>query len=532
MFNYILEMMVCQALFLGLYQVFKSEPLFKVNRMYLLFSLLFSLVLPLIIFSDVVPYQVSQTYVQWIEPLQIGVKNTESAMSFSQKQVEAAKGNQWNIYAVIYGIGLVLYLFWFIFRNRQLFNYLSLNSFEDYKCTSVVILPKTATAFSFIDRIYLGAEIPDSQRQVILEHEYQHLQKKHSWDLLFVEGLQLFMWFNPFLYFYKSQLRQLHEFEVDHSVSTQYSSKNYINTLLNLSFGCQNVSFINTFSHKSNLKKRITMLQHAHSTNLKKLKYLLILPVMLLAVLFSCTQDEEFSRDLTQEEMTEQSIIFLDKVFKSKPTIHKIIENKPDLEELLNYYDLEIKDKYSNLEEGKAGFIIGVLTTTNEYKYDASYRNNVLEVINSSKPLKSLYDTLQIIGKRGYREGWEAANFDSDYSKIPFALLDNPPHPNSCEGLTGDELKTCMSDFIGKHVSDTFKIPEHDLPPGRVRISVQFMIDKTGKIKEIKARGPSPELEKEAINTIKSLPEFIPGEQDGEKVNVLYGLPINFVVPE
>jgi hypothetical protein len=91
-----------------------------------------------------------------------------------------------------------------------------------------------------------------------------------------------------------------------------------------------------------------------------------------------------------------------------------------------------------------------------------------------------------------------------------------------------------MSDFIGKHVSDTFKLPDLglDLKPGRKRISVQFMIDKNGKIQEVKAKGPNPELEKEATKTIKGLPQFIPGEHDGEKVNVLYGLPINFVVSE
>lgn len=533
MLNYLIEMFVCQALFLGLYQVFKSEPLFKVNRVYLLFSLTFSLVLPLFSFGDVLPYQVSQTYVEWLQPLQIGGENTEPAMSFSQKQIEASKGFQWNMYAVVYGIGLVLYLFWFIFRNRQLFRYLNLNSFEDYKFKSVVILPHTSIAFSFLDRIYLGENISESQRQVILEHEYQHLLKKHSWDLLFVEALQFIMWFNPLIYLYKLQLRQLHEFEVDHSVTTQYSSTKYINTLLNLSFGCQNVSFINTFSHRSNLKKRINMLQHTQNSNLKKLRYLLILPVIFLAILFSCSQDEIVKQELTEEDQKEKVKEFSLKLFKEEPNIFELVSKKPSLKDLFEYYDVEIKETYSEVEKEKVDILLSMITLSPKYQMDKIYQNQMSDEINNYKGLKLIYQEVQksIKESRKYREETQVEELEGE-SNIPFALLDNPPHPKSCEGLTGKELKKCMSDFIGKHVSDTFKIPTHDIPTGRVRISVQFMIDKNGKIKEINARGPSPALETEAIKAIQTLPQFTPGEQDGKKVNVLYGLPINFVIAE
>jgi hypothetical protein len=39
-------------------------------------------------------------------------------------------------------------------------------------------------------------------------------------------------------------------------------------------------------------------------------------------------------------------------------------------------------------------------------------------------------------------------------------------------------------------------------------------------------------MEEEAIRVIKKLPRMNPGMFEGEYVNVLYGLPINFVVPE
>ncbi len=61
------------------------------------------------------------------------------------------------------------------------------------------------------------------------------------------------------------------------------------------------------------------------------------------------------------------------------------------------------------------------------------------------------------------------------------------------------------------------------------RVVVQFVVTKTGKIGEVKvARGRDPDLDKEAVRVVKSLPDFIPGKMNGQAVSVWYTLPINF----
>ena len=61
------------------------------------------------------------------------------------------------------------------------------------------------------------------------------------------------------------------------------------------------------------------------------------------------------------------------------------------------------------------------------------------------------------------------------------------------------------------------------------RVVVQFVVTKTGKIGEVKvARGKDPDLDKEAVRVVKSLPDFIPGKMNGQAVNVWYTLPITF----
>ncbi len=61
------------------------------------------------------------------------------------------------------------------------------------------------------------------------------------------------------------------------------------------------------------------------------------------------------------------------------------------------------------------------------------------------------------------------------------------------------------------------------------RVTVQFVVEKDGSIGEVKVvRGKDPDLDKEAIRVVKSMPKFIPGKMNGQAVRVWYTLPINF----
>ena len=61
------------------------------------------------------------------------------------------------------------------------------------------------------------------------------------------------------------------------------------------------------------------------------------------------------------------------------------------------------------------------------------------------------------------------------------------------------------------------------------RVIVQFIIDKTGQVGDVKVVRPvSEELDAEAVRVVKTLPKFEPGRQDGEAVSVWYTLPISF----
>ena len=61
------------------------------------------------------------------------------------------------------------------------------------------------------------------------------------------------------------------------------------------------------------------------------------------------------------------------------------------------------------------------------------------------------------------------------------------------------------------------------------RVIIQFVVEKTGEVGEVKVVRPiSEELDAEAVRVVKTLPKFEPGRQDGEAVAVWYTLPVSF----
>lgn len=115
---------------------------------------------------------------------------------------------------------------------------------------------------------------------------------------------------------------------------------------------------------------------------------------------------------------------------------------------------------------------------------------------------------------------------------VPFAIIENVPVYPGCKG-TNAQKKKCMVEKITKHVGrkyNTGLASDLGLSPGKKRVYVQFKIDRTGKITDVRARGPHKRLEKEAIRVVSLLPDMTPGKQRGRPVGVKYTLPITLVV--
>ena len=61
------------------------------------------------------------------------------------------------------------------------------------------------------------------------------------------------------------------------------------------------------------------------------------------------------------------------------------------------------------------------------------------------------------------------------------------------------------------------------------RVIVQFVVEKDGSITDVRvAKSVDPSLDKEAARVVKSMPNWIPGKQNGSAVRVKYTVPVTF----
>ncbi|WP_396603325.1 energy transducer TonB [Algibacter sp. R77976] len=113
--------------------------------------------------------------------------------------------------------------------------------------------------------------------------------------------------------------------------------------------------------------------------------------------------------------------------------------------------------------------------------------------------------------------------------QVAFAIIEDVPVYPGCEGLSRQATKDCFQKMVQKHVANNFTYPQTALDLGiQGRVSVIFVIDKTGHITGIKSRGPDKLLQDEAERIIGKLPQMKPGKQRGKPVKVAYAVPIFF----
>ena len=102
----------------------------------------------------------------------------------------------------------------------------------------------------------------------------------------------------------------------------------------------------------------------------------------------------------------------------------------------------------------------------------------------------------------------------------------------------GKIYRSCeqMPDFPGgiealiRYLSENIQYPP-EAAKNKIegRVIIQFVVEKTGEVGEVKVVRPiSEELDAEAVRVVKTLPKFEPGRQDGEAVAVWYTLPVSF----
>ncbi|MAL59693.1 MAG: hypothetical protein CMC14_06575 [Flavobacteriaceae bacterium] len=293
MISYVIQIIVFQLLLLGFYDLFlKRETFFQLNRVYLLFAPIFIMIVPFLKFEGL---QNTLNSVVTINLPEILVSNTTQAISTSFVSLE-------QVFQIIWFSGIAVSLYYFVKKLNRIYQLKKQGKVEKYSDFTVVYIPNTDVAFTFLKSIFLGEYLTQKQKEDILLHEAVHARQNHTIDLLIYEILKIVFWFNPLFYLFQKRVSALQEFIADASVVQQIEKRDYYENLLSKLFQTETISFINTFFNHSLIKKRIVMLQKSKSTKKVLVKYLAVLPIIGAMVIFtSCVNEVKGNQTATSE---------------------------------------------------------------------------------------------------------------------------------------------------------------------------------------------------------------------------------------
>ena len=329
----------------------RKETFFNSNRWFLLAGLITSVVLPLVVFTKIVWIDPSPTNFDWSNiPMTTPVEN---------KTFEI---NWYLVFAIIYSIGILVFLIKFAFDFYSLSKILKGKTIHKQADFQFIDVSENVSPFSYFNSIVYNSSLySDTELENILEHEKVHSKQNHTMDVLITRFFCVVFWFNPFIWLYKKAIVQNLEFIADSEASKKISDKKaYQLTLLKITTQENCVVLTNHF-YQSLIKKRIVMLNKNQSNKRNYWKYAAVLPLLGAFVFFF--QVEVVAQEKTtpkQENETKSNTVDLASIITEKElsTLSKgkeiIINGEKSSEEELDKLDpkeitsIDVIEKNSN----------------------------------------------------------------------------------------------------------------------------------------------------------------------------------------
>ena len=148
----------------------------------------------------------------------------------------------------------------------------------------IIVSERDIDPFSWMKYIVLSRQDWEGPHESIIAHEKAHIAYWHSAELLVVDLLSAFQWFNPAIWMLRADLQELHEYEADDAVlRTGANLKEYQYLLIRKAVSKSGYSVANSFNH-SILKNRITMMSKSKSPLVRGLRVLYLLPLVCLGI--------------------------------------------------------------------------------------------------------------------------------------------------------------------------------------------------------------------------------------------------------
>lgn len=271
---YVLKSGICISIFLIVYHfLLRPTTFFKFNRIFLLFGLVASFLIPLTVYTyDVVIPSLPQALVV------DNISTIENVVQEKEKSVD-----WWQVFGVVFLLGFGVELGLRLRGYQKLAKFMTQKGERTSSGFTVVFDEKIKTPFSLFNKIFVNrGRLSDIELDSICKHEQIHVSQKHWIDLICSESALLLQWFNPLMRLYMAYQKENHEYLADSGVIEQgVAPRVYQAVIVNQVFQAPVISLSSSFSY-SNPLNRIKMMKKAKTSQWRKLSILVLLPAFFL----------------------------------------------------------------------------------------------------------------------------------------------------------------------------------------------------------------------------------------------------------
>jgi TonB family protein len=578
---YLLKSSLALLLFLAVYELFlRKDTFFRRNRMYLLLSLIGSMILPLIHFPDFFSLFREEAYPSaeaGLPYLTVGLKDAVTAAY--QTEPGRISLSLMNGLVVVYLAGVIFVLGRLLSQALYLWKLARQADVQQVADSRVYFHTGSISHFSLFHLVFLNRRLISEQNgeiSSILAHEQVHIRHWHSLDLLLAEAVTIILWFNPFLWLYRFRIQEVLEFIADREVlDTGCERAEYQAILVNQALGIPVFSITSKFNQVQ-LKKRITMLSKIKSSPLAHLKALAVIPVFLVVIMLSSWKNQSSNANekinvsgkvvaeadgnplsgaaviisgTTIGTVTDQEGAFKIETAKGDQLVISFVgfetavvsarDEKPMLVKMKrNVVSLEEGSVSPGNSDGKANTVT-VVASNKESLYIIDGKEVAFSEVNGLDPEKieqinvlKNEEAVKKYGEKG-KDGVVLIRLKKELA-VP---VENQSKQDTAR--KSGELFTIveqMPEFPGgneafrEFINMNLRYPEEAVKKGmQGKVFVCFTVDVNGKVKDAKVvRGVDPLFDVEALRVINLSPAWKPGIQRGKPVDVSFTMPVQF----
>ncbi len=503
------------VVFYMFYRLLLSRETFhRVNRVVLLLTAVASFVLPLCVIT------LHETVaIQTLPEVSIG----DVQMAVAEEPATPL----WQIVLpILYIIGLLAVLGHTLLAIRKVM--LLIRQSEQHPQPDGTIVCVTGNVdvapFSWMRYIVMNRGDYEANDTAILAHERGHIRLRHSYDVVLVDLLTALQWFNPAMWMLRQDLRAIHEYEADGAVLSQgINARQYQYLLISKATGIGGYSIANGISH-STLKNRIHMMTNKKTRSSHLLKLLALVPIIGTALALNARTVTDYVYDEPQKKQIIKKGKANAKINAGNVGEVVVVEQAPKAETTMEDNEpFTVRGKVLD-DAGKP--VIGAVVLI-----DGSKKGSVTDMNGEFTIKANVGDYLNIsyVGLETVRLG-----VSKMFAKEHEYLI--PMRKENTNGKKPFDVVEQMPQFPGgpaalmEYLSKNVRYPEEAYKNGiQGRVIVTFVVNKDGSISEASVvKSVDPQLDEEALRVAYSMPNWIPGRQNGEPVRVKYTVPITF----